>query len=328
MSLYSDASWIFWQLIQRSQMLRGTLAILTYHRVAAASDHGFLQRGGVPFVTPEVFARQVAFLADSGFSVLPLEDALRRRARGERFAARTIAITFDDGYLDNLAAARVLHRAGMPATVFVATRCLARTELLCEHRLFLALDRLGTDATTALLADLVPPRARRRCLDHVRLRLSGPARQTAHERLGRALEDAGVDEPALCRALYLSPEQLLELTSLGVGIGSHGARHFPWNTLTAGERQADLDEARRSLRGALGDAVAPLFASPYGSHGRRDRALLRENGVLAAVTTRFGCNGRGTDPLLLRRIAIGDGSAHRLAFLRRSARLARWFDAV
>ncbi|HEX5050278.1 MAG TPA: polysaccharide deacetylase family protein [Planctomycetota bacterium] len=328
MSLFTDASWIYWQLIQRSQMLRGSLAILTYHRVCARGDHGFLQDGGVPFVTPEVFAAQVARLAGAGFEVVQLEQALQRRALGERFARRTIAITFDDGYLDNLEAARVLHRAGLPATLFVATDCLARTELLCEHRLFLALDRLGADATRELLADLVPARWRRRFVEHVLLRLPGAQRDFAHERLGRALHAAGVDEPALCRELYLGPEHLEQLRALGVAIGSHGARHHPWTTLSEPEKEADLARADSTLRATLGDAVAPLFASPYGSHRARDRRLLAGRGFRGALSTRFGSNGRGTDPLLLRRIAIGDGSAHRLAFLERSARLAGVFDGL
>jgi peptidoglycan/xylan/chitin deacetylase (PgdA/CDA1 family) len=327
LSLVDDAKWIWWQLVQRSQMLRGSLAILTYHRVCEPGDHAFLQAGGVPYVTPAVFAEQVAFLARAGFAVLSLEEALRRRERRERFAARTVAITFDDGYLDNLAAARVLHRAGMPATIFVATRCLARTELLCEHRLFLALDRLGPGATVALLADLAPPAARRHLVQHLLLRASGARRQAAHERLGAALRAAGVDEPALCRELYLAPAQLAELRSLGIAIGSHGASHFPWNTLSEDERRADLAEAGGTLRQALGDGVAPLFASPYGSHRSRDRGMLRAHGIRGACSTRFGGNGRSTDPLMLRRIAIGDRSAHRLAFLQRSARIARIFDA-
>jgi peptidoglycan/xylan/chitin deacetylase (PgdA/CDA1 family) len=216
----------------------------------------------------------------------------------------------------------------MPATVFVATRCLAGTELLFEHRLFLALDCIGAVASLALLADLVPASCRRRFVQHLLVRASGAARQAAHDRLGHALRAAGVDEPSLCRELYLEPAQLVELRALGCAIGSHGARHFPWDTLTADERRADLAEADGTLRRTLADGVAPLFASPYGSHRRRDRELLRAQGIRGAVSTRFGANGRTTDPLLLRRIAIGDRSAHRLAFLQRSARLAGILDAI
>jgi peptidoglycan/xylan/chitin deacetylase (PgdA/CDA1 family) len=327
-SLFADANWIFSQLIQRSLMLRGSLAVLTYHRVCAAGDHAFLQAGGVPFVSPAVFQQQVDFLASGGFTVVSLEQALRAGAGGERPAGRTIAITFDDGYFDNLAAARVLHRAGLPATLFVATRCLTQNELLCEHRLFLTLDRLGSDATFELLRDLVPASARRHFVWWILRRIPGAQRDLAHERLGQALRACGVDEPALCRSLYLTRDQLREMRALGVDIGSHGAKHYPWTTLTDSEKRSDLAEAEQVLREALGTAVAPLFASPYGSHGRRDKGLLRSFGCLGAASTRFGSNGRSTDSLRLRRIAIGDTSRHRLTFLQRSARVARIFDAL
>lgn len=328
MTLLSDAHWIWSQLVQRSWMLRGNLAILTYHRVCEPGDHEFLQNGGVPFVTPKVFAAQIEFVRVGGFVVLPLDEALRRRDRGEPFTKRTLAITFDDGYRDNLEAAGILHAAGLPATLFVATQCLRHEELLCEHRLFLAMARFGRDAVTALLADLVPAIERRRLVDWIVLRMPSTQRDTAHERLGRALRDAGVDEPALCRALYLAPSQLPELRRLGIAIGSHGARHYPWTTLGDREKRDDLADAHRALQAALGDDVAPLFASPYGSHRSGDRALLREHGYNAAVSTRFGGNGRSTDPLRLRRIAIGDRSWHRLSFLQRSAKVARFLDVL
>lgn len=328
MSLLADVQWIWSQLVQRTWMLRGNLAILTYHRVCERGDHGFLQTGGVPFVTPAAFAEQVRFLAAGGFDVVALDDAMRRRERGERFARRTVAITFDDGYRDNLDAARVLHAAGLPATVFVATDCLRQDALLCEHRLFLAIERLGEGTVRRLLADLVPGHADRRFAWWIVWRMPGDRRTVAHERLGAALRDAGVDEAALCRALYLSPADLPTLRRLGIAVGSHGARHHPWTTMTSAERAADLAAAGKALHLALGDDVAPWFASPYGSHRRADRDLLRAHGCLGALSTRFGGNGRGTDRLRLRRIAIGDTSFHRLAFLQRSARLARCFDGL
>lgn len=328
MSLLTDVQWIWSQLVQRTWMLRGNLAILTYHRVCDRGDHAFLQTGGVPFVTPAAFAEQVRFLATGGFDVVALDDAMQRRERGERFGRRTVAITFDDGYRDNLDAARVLNAAGLPATVFVATDCLRQRELLCEHRLFLAIERLGEDAVRQLLADLVPGRADRRFAWWIVWRMPGQRRTVAHERLGAALRDARVDEVALCRTLYLAPADLATLRGLGIAVGSHGARHHPWTTLSVAERAADLAAAGKELRLALGDDVAPWFASPYGSHRRTDRDLLRAHGYRGAVSTRFGANGRGSDRLRLRRIAIGDTSFHRLAFLRRSARMAGWFDGL
>lgn len=77
--------------------------ILTYHGIGRGRHE--------MNVTPENFAAQMAWLAEHR-ATIPLEDA----ARG----APGIAITFDDGYADNLEnAAPVLTRLGLPATVFL-----------------------------------------------------------------------------------------------------------------------------------------------------------------------------------------------------------------
>jgi len=55
------------------------------------------------------------------FQVVPLHEIVHRLATGEVLAG-VLAITFDDGYLDNFEDARpILLRYGLPATFFVAT---------------------------------------------------------------------------------------------------------------------------------------------------------------------------------------------------------------
>jgi peptidoglycan/xylan/chitin deacetylase (PgdA/CDA1 family) len=89
------------------------LRILMYHRVAARN--GFDQLT----VTPARFEQQMAYLA-AHCSVLPLQQALEAPPRG---APSAVAVTFDDGYLDNLEVALpILCRHRIPATIFVTTR--------------------------------------------------------------------------------------------------------------------------------------------------------------------------------------------------------------
>ncbi len=88
--------------------------ILSYHRVNDERDPFF------PSLPTEVFERHMAFVS-AAYVVLPLEELVERMARG-RVPRNALAITFDDGYRDNLThAAPVLARHGLPATVFLAT---------------------------------------------------------------------------------------------------------------------------------------------------------------------------------------------------------------
>jgi peptidoglycan/xylan/chitin deacetylase (PgdA/CDA1 family) len=55
------------------------------------------------------------------FNVVSLAEVFRMVRGREPFPARTLAITFDDGYRDNLFAARTLSRYGLPACFFITT---------------------------------------------------------------------------------------------------------------------------------------------------------------------------------------------------------------
>lgn len=85
--------------------------ILTYHSIG--------HRRYEMNVTPEAFAAQMAWLA-SNQTVISLDSA----AAG----GCGVALTFDDGYRDNLInALPILEHYGYPATVFVVSGCLGTT---------------------------------------------------------------------------------------------------------------------------------------------------------------------------------------------------------
>lgn len=93
---------------------RAGLRVLMYHSVGpiAASD-----KLDIYSISPKLFSRQMAFLT-AGFAnqFIGLGD---KRLAGDQFR---IAITFDDGYRNNLhCAAPILQEYGIPFTVFVCT---------------------------------------------------------------------------------------------------------------------------------------------------------------------------------------------------------------
>ena len=90
------------------------LRILFYHRVA--------DDPGDPLVVRcDVFAAEMALLAERGYEVLDVVEALDRLYAGT-LESKTIALTFDDGYVDNVVNAMpVLERHGFRGTVFVVT---------------------------------------------------------------------------------------------------------------------------------------------------------------------------------------------------------------
>lgn len=97
--------------------------ILAYHTVGR---YPRMLPSGIG-TTPEEFARQLDWLLESGYRVVPLEKSLAHLAAGQTPPERDVAITFDDGYADCLEhAVPALAARGLPATFFVSAGLLGR----------------------------------------------------------------------------------------------------------------------------------------------------------------------------------------------------------
>ena len=103
------------RLRRRRRQEEGQAVILMYHSISSGRPD--------PWdlcVDPDLFAEQLQMLPDR-FRVVSLAELRRALAAGEPLS-RTVVITFDDGYRDNLVVAKpLLEEHGLPATVFVTT---------------------------------------------------------------------------------------------------------------------------------------------------------------------------------------------------------------
>ena len=105
----------------------GGFGVLMYHRVTDPVPGLPRPTWNVP---PALFRAQLAGLLGRGFRPVRISEMLDRAARspgagGHAPPDRAFAVTFDDGYLNNLTRALpVLEELGVPATVFVATAYL------------------------------------------------------------------------------------------------------------------------------------------------------------------------------------------------------------
>jgi peptidoglycan/xylan/chitin deacetylase (PgdA/CDA1 family) len=82
-------------------------------------------------VSPQAFERQVRFLKEQGYNILPLESLGELIRSNARFPRNTIAITFDDGYKDFYRFAfPVLKKYKVPATMFVIVDEVGRPDRL------------------------------------------------------------------------------------------------------------------------------------------------------------------------------------------------------
>ncbi len=100
--------------------MTGRLKVLAYHNIALAPRGALLPK---LYVEPRNFARQMWCLKRLGLRGVSMSEGLWHLDHGR--AGRVVALTFDDGYADNLQnAACSLREFGFGATCFIVTGCL------------------------------------------------------------------------------------------------------------------------------------------------------------------------------------------------------------
>lgn len=110
-----------------------------YHKIADAPKDARIRGGYTP---AKRFAKQMAYLAKEGFSFLTASEMVGHFREHGSFPARSVAVTFDDGWKDNYVNAfPVMRRFNVKATIFLIPSCIGQTsdkalsegELAREH---------------------------------------------------------------------------------------------------------------------------------------------------------------------------------------------------
>ena len=78
--------------------------------------------GDLVTLTPEGFENHLRFLSEKGLQTIFLDELLEFLRGEKRFTRPAVALTFDDGHLDNwVYAFPLLKKYGVKATIFVVT---------------------------------------------------------------------------------------------------------------------------------------------------------------------------------------------------------------
>jgi Predicted xylanase/chitin deacetylase len=297
-------------------------AIIMYHRVAdPGSDPWGLS------VTPDNFSAHLAALKRDR-AVLGMDDFVTQ-ARAGTLPSHAVAITFDDGYHDNLAAAApLLSAAGLPATLFLASApSFRQTGYWFEDLADLILDaRDPADARVQIGGETVAirfgpresadedrrgwrawngGRTQRETLFHAlweRIRVLPVEAQTVTlARIGAALGRA----PSRS-ARPMTQAELGDLARGPFTIGGHTVDHVDLPTLDDSEAFAQIANGRTDAEQV---ATGPVngFAYPYGRCEPRLGPIVQAAGFSWACTTRHAhVDRRRIDPYFLPRIQAED----------------------
>lgn len=282
----------------------GKLTIATFHRVLPAR-----LRNEYPMpelaVTPEELDWCLAFFCQH-FRCTTVSDGYA--SLDDPGAKRpALAVTFDDGQLDNLEHARpVLDRHGVPATFYVVADAVGQPLPLWHDRIAYAWPTAGSnDQARAhrLLDEHCPRDDRTTPLDVVALMAHLKRQPPEHaEALAQTLEDElGYRPPTWDRLMDWS--QVRTLAEAGHEIGAHSSTHAILPNCDDARLEHETVSAKHTIEKHLGREICS-FCYPNGDHDDRVVEFVRRAGFANAVTTNFGHNPPRVTPYHLRRCDI------------------------
>lgn len=291
--------------------------VLTYHRIAKLDPHE-----PYPFdeelisASPAEFDWQMAFLAHN-FRPERLGTLLRMCHEKREIPAGSVAVTFDDGFLDNYSVAYpILRKHGVPATFFVTTDFVDSNQPIWFEVVAFAFLALPVGSIRHPLSGeqaLPSQPAREARLLELNQTMSKLKKSPDSERVSYVAHLMTlVDASALSAAWKkfggaMKWEHVAEIAKHNIEIGSHSVSHPILSRTTASVMTKELTESKRTLEKVTGQPV-DLLAYPVGGESHFSAEVIRvakEAGYAFGVSYVHGPNRpEDMDPFRVRRHTV------------------------
>jgi peptidoglycan/xylan/chitin deacetylase (PgdA/CDA1 family) len=266
---------------------RGQAAIITYHRVLPSNE---INANNSPnkglIVTTERFDQQMRYLSER-YRIISMDELSNHLTSSSDFA---VAVTFDDGYKDNLTyALPILKKYSVPATIYITTRlpegdCQMwwyELEELCDSHTSIAFTAKGKDYNFNMRDRIQKKRCFRKILNLI---------QSLSENEEKALMDIIRQgrKPKHYRNYCLTWGEIQQLDGEPlITIGAHTHSHVNMKKNTIEELRKEILTSKLLLEEHLGHTI-DHFAYPYGTSkevGSRENTVVLECGFKTAVTS-------------------------------------------
>jgi peptidoglycan/xylan/chitin deacetylase (PgdA/CDA1 family) len=283
------------------------VAVLMYHSVKEFPAEHVNTLGGIVHST-SIFRQQMELLARRCAPV-SMDDVLRFTQGEKDLPAQCFAVTFDDGYADNLEiAASILEQLGIPGAFYITVGYIETGNLPWAVRVrnaFATSKQKSWTAPNGNKYSFADFDARNQGFAHACKYLSaltGSEQECAIVQIERQLSVRPVSEPNM----MLKWDQVRALLKRGHVVGSHTVSHPNLaHVKDDANLRHELAESKRQLDAHLGVPVRhfsyPVPAlKPHWT--ARTVEVSRDAGYATAVTTNPGLVYRHDDPLSLHRV--------------------------
>ncbi|MFD2573305.1 polysaccharide deacetylase family protein [Spirosoma soli] len=253
---------------------------------------------------------------------------------------RSVALTFDDGYIDNFNQAKpLLEQFEIPATFFITTQnCQQQIPFWWDELLDILLNAEQLPQTLTLTiseetlnADLndeatltpalqrnhqewtwtetgEPPTRRSRLYLDIWQRLKPLTHSEQQAVMTQLRTQTGQLVSTGSELICMTPDHIKQLINNPLfSIGAHTITHPALTHHSLHEQRVEVNSSRSFLEGLIQKPVS-LFAYPYGSYNDTTVAILQKEHFEAAVTTNEGLITKRSQALELNRFQVNDWS--------------------
>jgi peptidoglycan/xylan/chitin deacetylase (PgdA/CDA1 family) len=289
------------------------LWVLMYHRIMPKSDpRYYLEEPGM-IATPDSFRLHLDILSQH-YRITSLSDWLKKANTGSPLPPKSIAITFDDGWLDNYQYAfDLLKEYNTAFTTFIVSDMVGTNDTFWPNHIgFLSsseyIDRIADSSAGKWLSEIIA---------------SVPGNNNHREKLAQTIQilkqyddKAIIDHIDAIRHETQIPypqtpslmnwHQIMDMTQSGLAeIGCHTSSHRRLTSkLDSCVLQREIISSKEHIEQKLGSPIE-LFCYPNGDVSPQAEQLVKEN-FLGAVTTNKGINSAKTPKHLIKRIGVHD----------------------
>jgi peptidoglycan/xylan/chitin deacetylase (PgdA/CDA1 family) len=263
--------------------------VLAYHRINDIPE-GFQFDKSLISATPRQFEDQILWLKKHR-KIISLKELIDAIADGRDPEEDSIAITFDDGYLDNYTNAfPILKRHSIPATIFLSTGFIGTARMFWWDTLAFHINNIDKPEISTSLGSfsLKDKDAAIVKLNEMLKTSSQEIREEVIAGLAKMHRRAVPKKP-----MMLNWKQVEEMSKHGITFGSHTHEHSILSHIPLKKVEAELGESKRALIDHLGSAA--FFSYPNGfreDYCQKSKDAVKRYGFRSALTYIPGYAGK------------------------------------
>jgi peptidoglycan/xylan/chitin deacetylase (PgdA/CDA1 family) len=245
---------------------------------------------------------------------MSMDDVVSICRNGEPFPKGAFAITFDDGFENNLTVARpILNQLGIPATVYVTSRFIDENGMSWIDRIEYAMEvvRAGVlkfpwsegAVSFATAAEKIA------ILGDIRTHVKSTPDLDVDAFVSEIFRQLDLEEIRSSREQLdqkMTWDQVREWCADGFLVGGHSHTHAILSFLSPSQLEREIDVSLKMMSEKAG-IVTPHYSYPEGlAHCYSEGVIqmLKSRGVTCCPTAIDGINQPGADPFHLRRVMV------------------------